>query len=268
MCRAISAALSANSVLALDCVIESCVVELPSSSSHASGQVTCLHLGKAANDDADYHTACVIRDCYVDCGSNTKPFRGIEASGGVGTIVENNRILNCRYGGPYQNGTDIPTKDLIVRGNYYYNVVYGIHLAVPSTIIPIGRIVLVENVLELETSATPDPDPYGIKIDGNNTAGRFKVLVVRGNLIRHKDGGSGPSGSLGIRFNACTDAVVEDNVVNVATANNAVLHDYCTIVKVFNNQKSSGEFLPVYDAQTGKHDWELTNEAEDAFLVR
>lgn len=151
-----------------------------------------------------------------------------------------------------------------MRGNYYYNVRYGIYLSVPSSISPIGRVILLENEVELDTMGTLE----GIRIHGADTTGRFKVLVVRGNVIRHKDGAADPGGTLGIRFNGCTDAVVEDNVVNVATANNAVLHDYCTNVKVFNNQKSSGQFLPVYDAQTGKHDWELTNEAENAFLVR
>jgi len=50
---------------------------------------------------------------------------------------------------------------------------------------------------------------------------------------------------------------------------NALRHDTSVAkVKAFNNQKSSGEFLPVYNSATGLHDWELTNEVEDAFLVR
>lgn len=39
-------------------------------------------------------------------------------------------------------------------------------------------------------------------------------------------------------------------------------------MKVFNNQKSSGAFLPVFNTATSKLDWELTNEAENAYLIR
>lgn len=265
ICRAISAALSGDGAEAEDCVIDACRVDSPASSSHSSGRVTCLHLGRAAAAGAAFHQSCVIRNCFVDCGSTSKPFRGIEASGGSGTLVESNQILNCQYGGPYQDTTSsISTRDLVVRGNYYSNVRYGIYLSVPASITPIERVVLLENAIELETAGTPE----GIRIDGANTLGRFQVLVVRGNLIRHIDGASGPSGTLGIRLNACTDAILENNVVNVATADNAVRHDYCTNVKVFNNQKSDGEFLPGYEAQTGQHDWELTTDTELAFLVR
>ncbi|MBI2925719.1 MAG: hypothetical protein HYY24_08450 [Verrucomicrobia bacterium] len=50
---------------------------------------------------------------------------------------------------------------------------------------------------------------------------------------------------------------------------NAVLHDSSVSrVKVLNNQKSVGEFLPAFNSTTGRHDWERTNKAEDAFLVR
>jgi hypothetical protein len=222
-------------------------------------------LGKKLNTTTGYHVGCVIRNCYVDCTATTKPFKAIHASGGVGTLVEENRILNCQFGGPYQGtNSTIPTKDVVVRGNYYYNVAYGPHLNLPASTPQIGRVVLLENVIELATSGTP----IGIKLAGANTNDRFKVAVVRGNVIRHVDGASGPTGTEAIRLNACVEAIAEDNVINIATTNNAVIHDYCQKVKLFNNQSSAGIFLPGYDSLTGLHDWELTNEAEDAFLVR
>ncbi|MBI2928155.1 MAG: hypothetical protein HYY24_21000, partial [Verrucomicrobia bacterium] len=171
VCRVIAAARSADTALATDCVIEGCIVDspyIPPPDPPATvGPVTCLHLGKTTDADDYYHKACGIRNCFVDCGAANlgNKFVGIEASGGGGTVVEENRIINCHYGGPYQDGTNIPTKDLVVRGNYYYNVRYGIYLSVPSSISPIGRVVLLENEVELDTTGTLE----GLRIHGANT---------------------------------------------------------------------------------------------------
>jgi hypothetical protein len=47
----------------------------------------------------------------------------VSADGGIGAFAEGNRIYNCTVGGPYHDSYS--TKDLIVRNNYYYNVIGG-----------------------------------------------------------------------------------------------------------------------------------------------
>ena len=50
-------------------------------------------------------------------------FQSLSADGGTNAVVEGNRILNTRFGGPYHDTWS--TKDLIVRNNYYRAVVTG-----------------------------------------------------------------------------------------------------------------------------------------------
>jgi len=50
-------------------------------------------------------------------------FQGLSNDGGTAAVVEGNRVLNTRVGGPYHD--TVSTKTLIVRNNYYRSVVTG-----------------------------------------------------------------------------------------------------------------------------------------------
>jgi hypothetical protein len=280
-----------NGNIPYDCVIESCVLESPYFETEAAAPVTCLHLGAkqtATWANNKWHQACVIRDCYVDCGSANlgQDFRGITVFGGIGSIVECNRILNCRRGGPYRTTADsvqeLPVKDLIVRENYYYNVVRGIELIMPGsgsdTQNVNNRLIVDGNELELALLPASE-GPQAMKFTGSSSTSprRFGTLIVQNNAIRPKDNDTTTQATrYGSQFDSCGEAVVEDNVINLGASSggenppdNAVRRDNSVAkLKVFNNEKSSGDFLPVFNSQSGLHGWELTNEAEDAFLVR
>jgi len=51
-------------------------------------------------------------------------FYGILPNGGIGTILENNRILNTTFGVYHQTGS---SKDVIIRDNYFYAVLCAIY---------------------------------------------------------------------------------------------------------------------------------------------
>ena len=70
----------------------------------------------------------------------------------------------------------------------------------------------------------------------------FGQVIIRGNLIRPLDGATDARGSVGITLNSVDEEVMESNVINVATANDAVSHTVCGKVKPFNNQTSAGVF--------------------------
>jgi hypothetical protein len=215
--------------------------------------------------------------------------------GGVGSIVECNRVLNCRYGGPVRAASDssdsadpsdsqLPAKDLIVRDNYFYNVIVGLCQRMPGagsdTNNVNARLLAHDNEIELALAGvSAEPNPTGMIFAGSSsTAPRgCGTLIVQDNTIRPKDNDTTTQATrYGIQFDSCSEAVVEDNVINLGATSggenppdNAVRHDTSVAkLKVFNNEKSSGDFLPVFNSVTGLHDWELTNEAEDAFLVR
>ena len=80
------------------------------------------------------------------------------------------------------------------------------------------------------------------------------------------DGATDARGSVGITLNSVDEAVVESNVINVATANDAVSHTVCGKVKPFNNQTSAGVFRPGYDGTALLHDGELTTDVQDVLL--
>jgi len=57
-------------------------------------------------------------------------FRAIEADGGIGTIMESNRIYNCTFG-CYHDG--LSTKDLVIRNNYFRGVNTAIYQKMGGT---------------------------------------------------------------------------------------------------------------------------------------
>jgi hypothetical protein len=205
-----------NGYIPFDCVIDSCILENPYGDTDAAAPVVCLHLGaklSATWANNKWHQACVIRNCYVDCATAvlSQDMRGIAVYGGIGSRVECNRILNCRRGGPYRTDADqeLPVKDLVVRANYYYNVVRGMELGMPGSGADTdnvnGRLIVEENQIELALNGvTGEADPQAMKFTGASSTSprRFTTLIARGNAIRPKDNNSTTQANrYGIEFN-------------------------------------------------------------------
>lgn len=273
-CYALSAAMAAASALPYNCVIDHCEVTTPAG--QAGKPVIALHLGSTGG--APIHTSCAIRNCWVDLAIGGaadfgKDLRALSVYCGAGTIVEGNRIYNCKNGGPYYDGTEasLPTTaqavtDLVVRENYYYNVQFGVYFSTSASTGNVGRVVIDRNVFELEQTAS---GPIGVKLDGGSRSsppGVFTQAIIRGNCIRPADGAADTQSTIGVTLKSVDQAVVEDNVISVATANNAVTHVGCDKFKSFNNQSPQGVILPGYNSGASIHDAELTTDVEDALL--
>jgi hypothetical protein len=119
-----------------DCVMSDCVFENPSTYSNSHAFLTCIYMDSLA--PGYYNRACVLRNNYIDCTTTGGygEFRGIWATGGVGIIVELNRIFNVTTGILIAEGdeSNLPaTKDLILRDNFLYNVTTGISLHVDES---------------------------------------------------------------------------------------------------------------------------------------
>ncbi len=111
---------------ATDAGIEECIAITPDSGN--VGPATVFHAGpkddSGTNAEA-FGTGPVIRNCFVDCGSPTATpeYRGLSLAWCKGGIVEGNQVHNTKYGGPYISRSS--TRDLVVRNNFYKNVVKG-----------------------------------------------------------------------------------------------------------------------------------------------
>ena len=115
----------------VDCVIEDCVIEQPSE--HNTHETTCLNLGSSespADGVMAYHRACVIRNNYVNCAYKSDglahldiDFHAFSVDSGTMAVAEGNRVFHCRTGGAYHDTWR--TRDLVIRNNYYHNVVNG-----------------------------------------------------------------------------------------------------------------------------------------------
>lgn len=268
VCYGLSAASAYNSNHPYNCLIEECQVQ--DGWTQNTNPVLCLRLGIAPGSSASYHTACAIRNCWVDCADAAleRDYRAISATGGKGTIVEGNRIYNCKNGGPYYDGAEsgLETTDLVVRENYYYNVQFGVYLSTNASSGNVGRVIIQQNIFEL---AQVDPSPTAIALLGNNRTSPSRVFtqaIIRSNCIRPVAGAADTQTTIGITLNSVDQTVVEDNVIGVATANKAVTHVTCDKVKSFNNQSPQGVILLGYNSGAAIHDSELTTEVEDALL--
>ncbi len=249
-----------------NCVIEACQV-VPAEA--GEGIMICLRLGSAGGD-AKWHSGCEIRDCVVDGAVEggeadfDRDIRGVVASGGAGTIIEGNRIRNCRHGGPCQVAGEatVSTQDLIVRDNAYARVQYGISmgLASPQTV---QRLVALDNWIELGTDDQESWNISGIQLKRSSGVG-FTNVILRGNVIRCDGGQYDPEGDYGIELQGCAHAIVQNNLIDIEVANNAVSHPSTDGVTLFNNQTADGEFRPGFDGTL--HDQELTTEVEDVLL--
>jgi len=104
----------------------------------------------------------------------------------------------------------------------------------------------------------------GIHLE-RSAAGGFASVVLRGNVVRYQSPPASPDPTdFRIRLQNCVNSIVENNLIDVGEANNAVYHTNCGTVKPFNNQTSGGVFRPGFDGTL--HDQELTTEVEDVLL--
>ena len=164
-----------------------------------------------------------------------------------------------------------PTMDLIVRDNYFSKVYIGFEFQLDSdnSLQTVGRLVLQENCIDLDTSGTP----VGITLDGEAASpGRFKQVILRKNQIRHKDGAAGPSDTYGIDLDSILAGIVEENLVSIGAnpdapdAAKAIKRSASAKIKTFNNQSSSGVFLPSTYGSPTRQDPDLVAEAQDWLL--
>ena len=106
--------------------IQDCVVDSPFTGSVAT--VTALHAGvrKLTGDVIEYFgKSPFIRNCFVDGGTTalTVDLRALSMNACRGGVVEGNHVHNIRYGGPYEQKHTV--RDVIVRNNFYKNVIKG-----------------------------------------------------------------------------------------------------------------------------------------------
>ena len=256
---------NSNTPETYNCVVEACSVRLVAGGS-AEQRIGILIGGSGLA----HHRFCVIRDCYVDMGANNATrmgysYFGIEAADGIGTIVENNQILNSRYGIVWKGLTTSGSGavDTVIRQNNFINV--GIVMGeAGSNTASIGRIIILNNSAEWPTTAY-FPAPIGVTATISPAIGN---LIARGNLFRRPVGNAPNASEIGLAFQNCTSLIVENNVADVgAASDNAVRYSNCTSVKAFNNKKADGTFVAAYNTSTLLHLGELTTDVEDALLA-
>ena len=90
----------------------------------------------------------------------------------------------------------------------------------------------------------------------------YNSLIIRSNRIRSLDGETPVSGTLGIVAKSVGQLAIDNNLVEVASADSAVQRRAATAIQVFNNRSLSGDLLPVSIIGSSLHQGELTTEAE------
>ena len=73
--------------------------------------------------------------------------------------------------------------------------------------------------------------------------------------------------TVGLDLNQYTDAVVENNLLDVSDLDYGVRHANAGTLKVFNNMRSDGTLVRGYNTVTHLHDPELTTDVEDVYLA-
>jgi hypothetical protein len=260
---------SSNFAIPFNCIIDQCKVFNVFFPATGGSAVILVQLSAAAGAPA--HQSTILRRCILDSGSTNlaKDVRAIAAAGATGGIIEQNQIFNCQYGGPYQvqtgSATELINKDLIIRDNYYYNVVYGLYQQVTNQ--TAGRFLFLKNWLELALQS----GTYGVQFDGSSSTSpyRFTQLVARGNTIVLKDSTTPTStySPYAIRANSVQKLTVEQNIADLYDPNRALSHGACQYVSVLNNRSPQGVFYPGYnEVSPFTHDAEVTSDVEAALL--
>ena len=230
------------------------------SSNHAAPITVFAFLSDFSGGIAHFHEVCVMRENHLDGGGAVT---GISADGARGTVIEQNQIRNCEHGGPRQI-SGAPIEDLMVRDNFYSNVVHGISLTSNSAV---KRIIVEDNMIDL----APVMGTYGISLEGASTpppAWSFDAVVIRGNRIRGLEGQAPVWPSNGITVTRANRLTIEHNIVDSPAGfpNDAIRVTDCVSMHVFNNRRINGGLAQVLNTNTGLFLHELTTDAEDALL--
>lgn len=232
------------------CVIEECVVDSPKAIPANEGIINFFQLNGSSGAP---HRFCAIRNCYGR-GSLSGGFTcvGVVPGIGIGTVIELNAFTTCHVG-VSGGSTTLTGQELVIRDNYLWKVSEGIKLEGTSGS-GSARVVMTNNVIDVNPVGTQNS---AIIVKGS-AANKYGEVVARRNTIRRVEGGSGVLN--GIQLTNCGDAILENNVINDSTAEEAVKTTTCTAVKFFNNQTSAGELL--HGRRDGVRIQELQDGAE------
>jgi hypothetical protein len=139
----------------------------------------------------------------------------------------------------------------------------------------VGRVVVENNVIELVVSILPTVDPpTAVRLDRKPSTPTapaspyiFGQVIVRGNVIRHVDNASDPTGvPLAISLNSCEGALVEENVIKLDRTH-PMEFTACSAVYFFNNQTVSGALIQGYNTVAGQFVNELTTDADLSLIL-
>jgi hypothetical protein len=129
----------------------------------------------------------MLRRCLDDGGDPTVGnIRGITVTGGIGTLIESNTIVNCKTAGPVNKNSadqEVPSDEILISGNYLGNVKAGIVFS-NSTANGMASLAIIGNELDLWNDETNPSVPaiQAIQISGTQP---FKRVILRGNLVRN-----------------------------------------------------------------------------------
>jgi hypothetical protein len=157
-------------------------------------------------------------------------FNGIEAGGGIGTIIESNRIFNCTCGF-YQN--ELAVKDLVIRDNYFRGINSGIYLNLGG-VSQQGGIAATSITRAGAVATLTAPNPHGlssgqaVKIAATSPStpfsGTFPVTVIDPTVFTYGVAASG-SNPASATFGALWQVgriIIENNVIDLILT---VVHD-------------------------------------------
>jgi hypothetical protein len=258
---------SASGRIARNCIIER--VAFDDSGGYATdASVILVQLDAASQLEA--HQFCVVRQCFFNAEPITPPGSpplvypaiGILTRSGRGFIAEENQMLKVTTGIKQEDATI----DSIFWNNEFDVVQYGIDISHDATSPAVGRVIMIENAINLARTTA-----VGIQVVGETTERNFKDIIVRKNVIAADPNSGGSTSSLaGIKVFNTTNAIVENNVINDCENGTTGPLEYgeCDKFKAFNNQDRTGTLLRAYNSTSGasRYLMELQDFTEDALL--
>jgi hypothetical protein len=204
-----------------------------------AGQVvTVFHTGaKDGHEGAlveAYARGPYIRECFVDCGSLPSNYevRALSMGWCKGGIVQGNHVYNSTIAGPYQDNAS--SRDLVVRGNYYKNVLRGPYWKRGewTAITALQSLTRNGSVALATTSADPDNSHNlqageRLKMDASDSSpSQFKgIFVIKdvpaSNQFRYQmasDPQQDASDAKMQKVLGINRVIVEDNLIELATS--------------------------------------------------
>jgi len=250
-----------------NCVIEECMADIPASA-HGDGGIATIF---AFEGTSNGHRFCSVRNCAARGLTQIDPppvvtaisVKGISPGIGLGTVIEGNQIANCASG---IESTAL-AKDIVIWNNYLRNVSKGIYFQNNSSTTAVGRVIAIDNVIELATVSGSLSDPVGIRLTTSQTSTRFTQVTIRKNLVRDVQVPLEPTNPMtGIDLAYCGEAIVENNIISDTETDDGVRFGNCPAIKFFNNETPAGELLRGYDTSASKYVLELEDAVEDVLL--